>query len=92
MDIQNEDKGLNRRDFIKVGGMSTIALTVVSAGIPGKNLLNTVAHAEKNDHAKLQFKPDGKFKIVQFNDTQDDERIDRWTGFSRISNLGLDPV
>ncbi|MGG1397639.1 metallophosphoesterase family protein [Bacillus salipaludis] len=80
MSEQNENKVLNRRDFIKIGGMSTVALTIASAGIPGVNLFSTtVAHAETNDNAKLQFNPDGKFKIVQFNDTQDDEQIDRRT-------------
>ncbi|OIK09729.1 phosphoesterase [Bacillus sp. MUM 116] len=79
MSSQNENKGLNRRDFIKVGGTGALAFTIASAGIPGVNLLSSVAHAETNDHTKLQFKPDGKFKIVQFNDTQDDERIDRRT-------------
>ncbi|MDQ6597806.1 metallophosphoesterase family protein [Bacillus salipaludis] len=80
MNEQNENKVLNRRDFIKIGGMSTVALTIASAGIPGVNLFGTtVAHAETNDNAKLQFNPDGKFKIVQFNDTQDDEQIDRRT-------------
>ncbi|WP_286230471.1 metallophosphoesterase family protein [Neobacillus mesonae] len=79
MSNQNENKVFNRRDFIKVGGMSTLALTIASAGIPGVNLLSTVAHAETNANPKLQFKADGKFKIVQFNDTQDDEHIDQRT-------------
>ncbi|MFD0824589.1 metallophosphoesterase family protein [Neobacillus sp. M.A.Huq-85] len=80
MNVQNENKVLNRRDFIKIGGMSTVALTIASAGLPGVNLLSTtIAHAETNDNAKLQFNPNGKFKIVQFNDTQDDEQIDRRT-------------
>ena len=77
MSSQNENKVFNRRDFIKVGGMTTLALTIASAGIPSVNVLSTVAHAETNDNAKLQFNSDGKFKIVQFNDTQDDEHIDR---------------
>jgi hypothetical protein len=49
-----------------------------SAGIPA-DLFTGTAHAELNDDVKLQFNPDGKFKIVQFNDTQDDEHIDRRT-------------
>lgn len=74
-----ESKGLNRRDFLKVGGMSTLALTLGSAGIPGVDLFSNAVHAETNDDAKLQFNASGKFKIVQFNDTQDDEKIDRRT-------------
>ncbi|WP_035445337.1 metallophosphoesterase family protein [Bacillus sp. UNC41MFS5] len=75
----NSQIGLDRRDFIKKGGLGALALTVASAGIP-VNFLSNTAHAEKLDHnVTLQFKPGGKFKIVQFNDTQDDERIDRRT-------------
>ena len=32
--------------------------------------------AESKDLIKLKFKPDKTFKIVQFNDTQDDQSID----------------
>ena len=79
MSTQDSGKGLDRRDFIKIGGMSTLALTLGTAGIPGDLFESTTAFAAKNDNAKLKFKSDGKFKIVQFNDTQDDERIDRRT-------------
>jgi hypothetical protein len=78
MSNQDSQKGLNRRDFIKVGGMTTLALTLGSAGIPA-DLFGNTAHAESNDDFNLKFNSDGKFKIVQFNDTQDDERIDRRT-------------
>ncbi|MGG1659237.1 metallophosphoesterase [Brevibacillus sp. NRS-1366] len=78
MSNQDSQKGLNRRDFMKLGGATTLALTLGSAGIPADLLVNT-AHAEAKDNFKLQFNSDGKFKVVQFNDTQDDERIDRRT-------------
>ena len=83
MSNQDSNKGMDRRKFIKIGGMSTLALTLGATGIPG-NLINasTVSAKEKDQtiaNAKLKFNPDGKFKIVQFNDTQDDERIDRRT-------------
>jgi hypothetical protein len=71
-------KGLDRRRFIKIGGLSTLALTLGSAGIPA-NMFTDKVHAAANEEIKLQFKQDGKFKIVQFNDTQDDENIDRRT-------------
>ncbi|RID82351.1 phosphoesterase [Mesobacillus zeae] len=58
--------------------MSTLALTLGSAGLP-VDFLSKEAHAFENMDMKLQFKKDGKFKIVQFNDTQDDENIDRRT-------------
>jgi len=78
MSNQTSQKGMNRRDFIKKGGMTTLALTLGSAGLPA-DLFGNTAHAASDDDFKLQFNPDGKFKIVQFNDTQDDERIDRRT-------------
>lgn len=71
-------KGLDRRRFIKIGGLSTLALTLGSAGIPA-DMFTGKAHAAANEDFKLQFNPDGKFKVVQFNDTQDDENIDRRT-------------
>ena len=74
----DSQKGLDRRKFIKIGGMSTLALTLGSAGIPS-DLFTGIAHAEAHEGSVLQFNPDGKFKIVQFNDTQDDEYIDRRT-------------
>ncbi|KAB7707658.1 phosphoesterase [Bacillus aerolatus] len=69
---------MDRRDFIKIGSMGTVALTLASTGIP-VDLFSSTASAEKNDGPKIQFNPNGKFKIVQFNDTQDDERVDRRT-------------
>lgn len=78
MSNHEQQKGLDRRSFIKIGGMSTLALTLGTAGLPA-DLFTSKAHAEINDDVKLQFNPDGKFKIVQFNDTQDDENIDRRT-------------
>ncbi|WP_079526200.1 metallophosphoesterase family protein [Halobacillus hunanensis] len=74
-----EQKDFNRRDFIKLGGMSTLALTLASTGTATGLFSGNTAYAAKNDNAKLRFNQDGKFKIVQFNDTQDDERIDRRT-------------
>ncbi|MBM7585630.1 3',5'-cyclic AMP phosphodiesterase CpdA [Bacillus pakistanensis] len=79
MSHQNSNKGLNRRDFIKIGGMSTVALTLGSVGLPSDLLGENTAYAKKHQNAKLKFNQDGKFKVVQFNDTQDDERIDRRT-------------
>ena len=76
-----DEKGLDRRKFIKIGGVSTLALTLGATGLPGEllGLKTPTASAKANYDRKLNFNPDGKFKIVQFNDTQDDERIDRRT-------------
>ncbi|OCA87262.1 metallophosphoesterase family protein [Pseudobacillus wudalianchiensis] len=79
MSNQDMSKGLDRRSFIKIGGMSTLALTLASSGLPGDLFGSTAALANDHQTAKLKFNPDGKFKIVQFNDPQDDERIDRRT-------------
>lgn len=79
MSNQETSKGLDRRSFIKIGGMSTLALTLGSTGLPGDLFGSTTAFAKDNQTAKLKFNSDGKFKIVQFNDPQDDERIDRRT-------------
>ncbi|KON67925.1 metallophosphoesterase family protein [Peribacillus sp. FSL K6-1552] len=78
MKNQEPHEGLDRRNFIKVGGMSTLALTLGFSGLSG-DLFSTTALAEEKDDISLQFNRNGKLKIVQFNDTQDDERIDRRT-------------
>lgn len=78
---QEKDKelDLDRRSFIKVGSMGALALTLGSVGVPGKVFDGVTAFAEEPQTSKLRFNRKGKFKIVQFNDTQDDERIDRRT-------------
>ncbi|MGG3664565.1 metallophosphoesterase family protein [Bacillus gobiensis] len=75
----NSQKGLNRRDFIKIGGMSTLALTLASTGLPTDLFNSNTAEAKEHDDVKLQFNRNGKFKVVQFNDSQDDELTDRRT-------------
>jgi len=70
---------MSRKDFLKVGGAGALALTLGSAGVPVELFGGGKAEAAANDNMKLQFNADGKFKIVQFNDTQDDELIDRRT-------------
>lgn len=47
-----------------------ILIAVMTSGF------NNSAVAVTNDNVKLQFNSDGKFRIVQFNDMQDDEKID----------------
>lgn len=72
-----EQKGMDRRKFLKVGGLGTLALTLGAAGVTPSILGGAEeASASTNIHTKLRFKPDGKFKIVQFNDSQDDEDTD----------------
>ncbi|WP_408008513.1 metallophosphoesterase family protein [Pseudalkalibacillus sp. A8] len=78
MSNQNSVRKMDRKNFIKISGLSTLALTLGTTGFP-VDFLTSTAEAKTQDEAKLKFNPNGKFKIVQFNDTQDDERIDRRT-------------
>ncbi len=82
MTNQDQNYSFDRRKFIKIGGVSTLALTMGAAGIPTGlfgDLPTAQAAAKANFDGKLKFNADGKFKVVQFNDTQDDENIDRRT-------------
>ncbi|MDA6963093.1 twin-arginine translocation signal domain-containing protein, partial [Escherichia coli] len=79
---ENESKGMDRRAFIKAGGAGTLALTMAAAGLPGdlfESRVQAEEISEKLEGPRLSFNSNGKFKVVQFNDTQDDERIDRRT-------------
>ncbi|WP_408011481.1 metallophosphoesterase family protein [Pseudalkalibacillus sp. A8] len=78
MSNQNSVRKMDRKNFIKISGLSTLALTLGTTGLP-VDFLTSTAEAKTQDEAKLKFNPNGKLKIVQFNDTQDDERIDRRT-------------
>ncbi|WP_026876254.1 metallophosphoesterase family protein [Jiangella gansuensis] len=64
-----------RRDFVRMGGLGTAALALGATGI----VAGAAPAAADDDDRPLRFRADGTFKIVQFNDTQDDERIDRRT-------------
>ncbi|WP_245600114.1 metallophosphoesterase family protein [Paenibacillus harenae] len=78
-----DQKGMDRKQFLKIGGLSALALAAGASGFPS-DLLSGTASAKENEKekdkphgdVKLQFRADGTFKIVQFNDTQDDEDID----------------
>jgi hypothetical protein len=62
--------GVDRRSAFKAGGVGALAVAFGSTGQP------TAAGAGETS---LRFNDNGKFKIVQFNDTQDGHRIDRRT-------------
>lgn len=65
--------GIDRRRFIGIGGAAA------AAGL-GAAALNAIpAQADPKGGRPLSFGKDGSFTIVQFNDTQDDEQIDRRT-------------
>ncbi|CAM3549460.1 metallophosphoesterase family protein [Marinicrinis lubricantis] len=78
MDKEKPSKSINRRDFLKLTGAGTLAFTIGQTGIP-IDWLEEKAYADSKERMKLQFNKDGKFKVVQFNDTQDDEYTDRRT-------------
>lgn len=61
-----------RRAFIKISGMAGAAVALGAAGAAGAT---TTAQA-KGSPAPLRFNRSGRYTIVQFNDTQDDELID----------------
>ncbi|MBD2867633.1 metallophosphoesterase family protein [Paenibacillus sp. IB182493] len=78
-----DQKGMDRKQFLKIGGMSALALAAGASGLGADWLTGTASATEKDKlkdrptgDAKLNFRKDGTFKIVQFNDTQDDEDID----------------
>ena len=65
--------GIDRRRFIGIGG----AAAAVGLGAAAMNAIP--AQAQPQSARPLSFGKDGTFTIVQFNDTQDDEQIDRRT-------------
>ncbi|GAB3759593.1 metallophosphoesterase family protein [Microlunatus parietis] len=65
--------GIDRRRFIGIGG----AAAAVGLGAAAVN--GFPAQAKPRGNRQLSFGNDGTFTIVQFNDTQDDEQIDRRT-------------
>ncbi|MFI9484819.1 metallophosphoesterase family protein [Promicromonospora sp. NPDC052451] len=69
--------GVDRRTFLSLSslgaaGVATVAATAAAAPADAAELAR---HPQRG----LRFGRDGKFKVVQFNDTQDDEKIDRRT-------------
>lgn len=54
-------------------GIITIGLAVI---LITTSFTNSSVQGKTNENEKLQFNSDGKYKIVQFNDIQDDEDID----------------
>ena len=65
---------LSRRAALAAAGtLGALGITVAAA------TGSQAAPGAKAPKPTLVFRPDGKFKIVQFNDTQDDEQTDRRT-------------
>lgn len=72
-DQEQQADGLGRRRFIGIGGAAALGIGTAAA-------ITRPAQAAPNPAFRgLRFGKDGTFTIVQFNDTQDDEHIDRRT-------------
>ncbi|MEU6264875.1 metallophosphoesterase family protein [Saccharopolyspora shandongensis] len=71
---ESTETGVGRRQFMALGGLGA-ATVALGATTPAAS----AAPAPAAQTANLRFRADGTYKIVQFNDTQDDERIDRRT-------------
>ncbi|MEO6529811.1 MAG: metallophosphoesterase family protein [Specibacter sp.] len=69
----NQPKLSRRAALAAAGTLGALGITV-AAGSESK-----AAPGPKPPKPSLAFRPNGTFKIVQFNDTQDDERTDRRT-------------
>lgn len=74
---------LNRRGLIRAGGIGALGLGLGAAGTaqahaaPGKDTARQKTGVSTK--AALKFRPNGKFKIIQFNDTQDNHTTDKRT-------------
>ncbi|MFI6424838.1 metallophosphoesterase family protein [Promicromonospora sp. NPDC050880] len=68
--------GVDRRTFLSLSslGAAGVATVAATAAAPAD-----AAELARHPQRGLRFGRDGKFKVVQFNDTQDDEKIDRRT-------------
>ena len=68
---------VDRRTFLSLsslGAAGVATAATVAAAAPA-----AATELSRHPQRGLRFGRDGKFKIVQFNDTQDDEKIDRRT-------------
>lgn len=74
MTIRIDQHTFSRRAALATAG----ALSALGAAVVAGTGANAAPGA-KAPKPTLAFRPDGKFKVVQFNDTQDDEQTDRRT-------------
>lgn len=68
--------GVDRRTFLSLSSLGAAGVATVAATAAAPADATELA---RHPRRELRFGRDGKFKIVQFNDTQDDEKIDRRT-------------
>jgi hypothetical protein len=65
---------VDRRTFLSLSSLGAAGVATVAAAAPA-----SATELSRHPQRGLRFGRDGKFKIVQFNDTQDDEKVDRRT-------------
>ena len=60
-----DEKGIDRRKFLKIGGVSTLALTLGATGLPGDllGMETPTASAKANYDRKLNFNQMGNLKL-----------------------------
>ena len=70
--------GVDRRTFLSLSSLGAAgAATVAATGAAAP--ASAAPQLGRHPRRGLRFGRDGKFRIVQFNDTQDDEKVDRRT-------------
>ncbi len=77
-----EQSGVSRRAILAAGGLGAIGAAIpagVAQASPQGRVDTASAGTPSASAPKLRFHDDGTFKVVQFNDTQDDELTDRRT-------------
>lgn len=74
MTIKSDQHAFSRRAALATAGALGALGAAVAAGTGA-----TAAPGAKAPKSTLAFRPDGRFNVVQFNDTQDDEQTDRRT-------------
>ncbi|GGM35622.1 metallophosphoesterase family protein [Promicromonospora citrea] len=71
----SENSGVDRRTFLSLSAAGVAA----AATAPPAQAAEQSRELGRHPRRGLRFGRDGRFRIVQFNDTQDDEKIDRRT-------------
>lgn len=69
---------ISRRTVLTAGALGALG-SALPLGTAAAAADTTVAASTAKAARGLRFRPDGTFKVVQFNDTQDDEQTDRRT-------------
>ncbi|MCK9794490.1 metallophosphoesterase family protein [Isoptericola sp. 4D.3] len=81
--MRDGTSGVGRRTFMTLTGLGAAGTAVAgatsAAAAPAPGGAASAVSASRGREPSLRFRKDGTYTIVQFNDTQDDEKIDRRT-------------